>query len=255
MICNEWARLKHPSHFYRMGQSLAMFTVGALAKLWITKLNRCLISHKERFVDILAKRRKYPMPLISVSNHCSCLDDPFIIGALVPLWDLLRQNEMRWGMGAQDVLFKSKLHTEFFAYGRILPVVRGIGIYQPVMDFIIGLLDDNQWIHIFPQGKVLEGHNIQRLKWGVGRLVMGCKRTPIVMPIFIDGMERVLPNRPPYIPQIGKTVSIAVGENIDFSSTISSMQASGFKAAQIRSAIADRIQTELNSLSKQCQIS
>ena len=37
-----------------------------------------------------------------------------------------------------------------------------------------------------------------RFKWGVGRLVADAHVTPIVIPIYHQGMDSILPNREPY---------------------------------------------------------
>ncbi|KAI0986623.1 hypothetical protein GJ496_002808 [Pomphorhynchus laevis] len=253
MLSKDWIKLTQRGSMYRIGQSTAMITVGALAKLWITIFNRCLISNKDRLSKILEQRRSNPKPLISVSNHCSCLDDPFFIGALLSLRDIIRRDQMRWGLGAHDVMFKSNLHTMFFHSGKILPIVRGHGIYQPVMDFALDMLNNCKWVHIFPEGKVLDNYRpVGRLKWGVSRLIMECKKIPQVVPIFLEGMERVLPNYSPYVPRVNQTIGIAVGDNLDFSELISQLKSSGSSNAQIRSVIAKRIQDELNKLARIC---
>ncbi|EER35012.1 conserved hypothetical protein [Candida tropicalis MYA-3404] len=54
------------------------------------------------------------------------------------------------------------------------------------------------WFHVFPEGFVLQlqepHHNSMRyFKWGVSRLILESTRTPIVVPLFSFGFEKVAP--------------------------------------------------------------
>lgn len=87
-----------------------------------------------------------------------------------------------------------------------------------------------------------------RLKWGVGRLVWECEKPPIVLPLWHVGMEEILPNTEPYIPQIGKKVTINVGEPIQLESTIISLRRNNAEPIHARKVITDKIQDELQAL-------
>ena len=54
-----------------------------------------------------------------------------------------------------------------------------------------------------------------RFKWGVAKLIAECKIPPIIVPIWHEGFEEILPNFPPYIPKCGKDVTVLVGDPID----------------------------------------
>lgn len=58
-----------------------------------------------------------------------------------------------------------------------MPIVRGAGVYQKGVDFCIDKLSENQWIHIFPEGKVTPFPI--RIKWGVARMV-GCSYVVVI---------------------------------------------------------------------------
>ena len=80
--------------------------------------------------------------------------------------------------------------------------------------------EENAWIHMFPEGKVIMDGKLKRfssqfvrsvsvclilrLKWGVGRLIMDSRLPPILIPIWLEGMEKVFPTTPPYQPRWGQ---------------------------------------------------
>jgi monolysocardiolipin acyltransferase len=63
-------------------------------------------------------------PLITLSNHASCIDDPVMWGT-VPFQAALKIQTTRWTLAAKELTFTNKLYNYFFSRGQLVPVVRG----------------------------------------------------------------------------------------------------------------------------------
>ncbi|XP_043248263.1 tafazzin isoform X3 [Colletes gigas] len=187
------------------------------------------------------------VPLITVSNHHSCFDDPGI-WATLDLRHLLNRRKMRWALAAHDICFTKTWHSYFFMLGKCIPVIRGAGVYQEAMNFSIEKLASGEWVHVFPEGKVNMLKEDLRFKWGVGRLIMESPEPPLVIPIYHLGMDEILPNEPPYRLRLRKKVTINYGDPIDFSELVHELRTSKASEMEARKAITDRIQNELIKL-------
>ncbi|KAF2347923.1 Phospholipid/glycerol acyltransferase [Trinorchestia longiramus] len=146
--------------------------VGTISKIWLCHLNSVTVHNGATF-SWWVNKRPLDQPLITVSNHHSCLDDPLLYGVL-PWQSLWSAQCMRWSLAAHDVLFTRRFHSWFFSAGKCVPCIRGEGVFQHGMDFCCSRLREGCWVHIFPEGKVNEKHETMRLKWGIGRLVYDC---------------------------------------------------------------------------------
>ncbi|KAL7673877.1 hypothetical protein ACOME3_000157 [Neoechinorhynchus agilis] len=130
---------------------------------------------------------------------------------------------IRYGLGASDILFTNPLFSRFFSLGRVMAVKRGEGLQQKSMMRALELLGRCEWLHMFPEGKVVNDKKIGRLKWGVASLVIDAQlrygHSPMVLPIMHWGFENILPVHH-YFPRINKQIGIIVGEELDFSHLI-----------------------------------
>lgn len=124
-------------------------------------------------------------------------------------------------------------------------MVRGAGVNQSAIDVCIEKLDDGDWVHIFPEGKVNVNKELVRFKWGIGRILYETKCLPTIVPIWHEGMDTVLPNTPPYILQFGKKITINVGKPIDLQKLVDDLREKNASELVARKAITDRIQEEM----------
>ena len=157
-------------------------------------LNNIKIHNHEEFIKQVKHRGK-GKSLITISNHDSMIDDPIFFGSIMQysmyLKAMFRSPECRWILGAREVCFSHKLHSLIFRLGKTLPIVRGDGIYQQSMNEIIEELNQGEWVHIYPEGKINEKKEFIRLKWGTARLVADSVVTPIVLPCWHFGKSRI----------------------------------------------------------------
>ncbi|KAL5820938.1 hypothetical protein ACOSQ3_022820 [Xanthoceras sorbifolium] len=213
----EWAgREKHMGGIPR---KLIFIAVGAFAKAVSNLLNTTSVHNADTLIR-LVRSRPSGVPLITVSNHMSTLDDPVMWGFKgFPTSDA---NLARWVLAAEDICFKNPLLSYIFRLGKCIPITRGGGIYQEHMTEALERLKDGAWLHTFPEGKVTqEDAPIRRLKWGTASLIVRAPVTPIVLPIIHHGFEEVMPenfmfNRRPPFPLCNKSINIVVGEPIEF---------------------------------------
>lgn len=123
----------NPTLTWSIGSHIIVPIVGLFGKFWLNVLNRSKVYNLEIFRDTI--NRNYltllngdkRCPLITYTNHQSCLDDPFTWGALMPFSWLFNSNRLRWTAGAADICFSKKLTSLFFALGRTFPMSRGDG--------------------------------------------------------------------------------------------------------------------------------
>ncbi|PRP78913.1 hypothetical protein PROFUN_13289 [Planoprotostelium fungivorum] len=153
--------------------------------------------------------------LITICNHLSTVDDPAIWGAALPLRTLFQSNKMRWTMGAKEIMFNNKIDSWYFGNGKVIPTVRGAGIFQESVDIAIAKMNEGQWVHMFPEGYVNQTGKMRRFKWGVGRMIESSEKAPWILPIYIKGFDQMMPEGKVYIPKpFGKEMHVYVGDVI-----------------------------------------
>ncbi|KAJ3649806.1 hypothetical protein Zmor_021526 [Zophobas morio] len=238
--------LRSPTKLWSIASTITVAAVGLFSKILIQWLNKAKVHNNHIITSILDKRPRN-VPLITVSNHHSCFDDPGLWGTLK--WrHLMRPFVMRWSLAAHDICFTCAQHSYFFSLGKCIPVIRGAGVYQDAVDFCIEQLAKGSWVHVFPEGKVNMTKENMRLKWGVGRMIFESPITPIVVPIWHIGMDDVLPNEPPYVLRLGKNLTFNYGNPIDLSEMVRQLKDRKATDVEARKQITDFLQDQLLKL-------
>uniref|UniRef100_A0A1B6CXT3 Tafazzin family protein n=2 Tax=Clastoptera arizonana TaxID=38151 RepID=A0A1B6CXT3_9HEMI len=235
--------LRKSTFIWNLASSFTVAAVGIFSKILIGCLNKSKSYNCEYFNKLLTSRPKH-VPLITVSNHHSCFDDPGIWGCL-SIRQILNASKMRWSLAAHDICFTNKFHSYFFLLGKCIPVIRGKGIYQDAVNFCIEKLSKGNWVHVFPEGRVNMTKEFIRLKWGVGRMIMESPVLPVVVPIWHVGMDDVLPNDPPYILKTGKKLTFNFGKPIELTELINNLKSIKASEEDTRKAITNKIQEQL----------
>lgn len=213
----EWAGRE--KHMRGIPRKMVFLAVGAFAKAVATLLNTTSVHNADTLIR-LVRSRPPGIPLLTVSNHMSTLDDPLLWG--FKGFPSLDANLARWVLAAEDICFKNSVLTYFFRLGKCIPITRGAGIYQEYMNEALQCLNNGAWLHTFPEGKVSqEDAPIRRLKWGTASLIVRGHVTPIVLPMVHSGFEEVMPEkffldrRPPF-PLCNKKIKIMIGKPLEF---------------------------------------
>jgi monolysocardiolipin acyltransferase len=201
-------------------------------------------------------RRERNQGLITVMNHVTTIDDPAAVAIFLSPADMTihARERARWTMCATDRCFRNPFVSKVLSWGKVIPVERGKGIHQPGMDRAVELLEDGDWINVFPEGRRSRTGKLQiPLRAGVGRLVADAKVCPVVVPVVHRGIEQVLP-RGAWLPLTsGKPMTVRVGKPIEFGPLVSRLRAQGTSEAEVYEAVTAEIQAAMLELEEEAE--
>lgn len=252
-----------------------------ISKFMLNTFYNVKLNNLEKLQEAVARTKTENRGLMTVMNHMSVVDDPFIWGVFPwsMYWDL---DQIRWCLGAHNVCFQNKFLATFFSLGKVLSTERfGGGPFQGSIDASIRLLspDDTldlewtphhieplkkeiekqptlegnnkifdklsvkdghvvkyvapvarskpSWIHVYPEGFVLQlqppfSNSMRYFRWGITRLILESTKSPIVVPMFSTGFEKIAPESSAgimierYLPRnMGAEINVTIGNPID----------------------------------------
>ncbi|KAG5716067.1 putative lysophosphatidylcholine acyltransferase [Termitomyces sp. T112] len=196
-------------------------TVGLACKAFLN-LGYCslTVSGLHHLHDTLSSpARNAGQGLITVANHISTLDDPVAWGVLPTRYYLSRRTT-RWTLAS--------IFSAFFRHGQTIETFRGKGVHQPAVDTAIQKLDQGGWVHLFSEGKVNQPEDyprdesgvarLPRFKWGVGRILMETLNPPVIIPMWLTGFDKLMPEGRAFpwkfLPRYGAQLSVTFGSPI-----------------------------------------
>ncbi|KAH3820762.1 hypothetical protein DPMN_122511 [Dreissena polymorpha] len=244
---------KTDSRLWTLASNITKCIVQCLCKLWLETLNTTKVVNKETFLK-LTKSREPGRGLVTVSNHHSFWDDPLLWG-FCPWSSILNLGSpFRWVPAAKEVCFKSPASTLFYTLGQSIPIVRGDGVYQEAMNQILDKVNTGHKADImFVPGSVNEKKVRLRLKWGMSRIIADADVTPIVLPIYHIGLDTISPIKTPNWLRVGKTVTIVIGEPVDYTDEVTRMKECQMSSVEILKAITDDIEEKFYLLKEETE--
>lgn len=222
-----------------LGTNAIILLVGSFSKVLLSGLNRMHTYNLPALHDVI-ERRTPGRGLLTVSNHQSVMDDPFLLGSLLPTRILVDSARMRWGLCSLDICFQDALVSRVLRLGKAMPIQRRGGIDQHFLRVAGEKLSAGDWVHIFPEGRVRQ-RGMGYCKRGVGKVLAMAyeakQRLPLVVPMYHEGIEKVMPQKlennelESGVPRTGKDLFVMVGEPLDltpvFNRLMPACQASG----------------------------
>lgn len=221
--------------------STSVFVIG-VSKIILNIFYNVKVNNYPTLKKSLERSKSEKRGLMTIMNHMSTVDDPFLWGAF-PMSLYKSLSNIRFCLGAHNICFKNRFLSTFFSLGGVLSTERfGKGPFQGSIDCSIKILSQNSnnenksinkktnnyssWIHVYPEGFVLQLHppynnSMRYFKWGVTRMILEASKPPIVVPIFSTGFEKIasedetIPTWKHFIKSWGTHINVTIGDPIE----------------------------------------
>lgn len=108
----EWAG--RPNHIRGVPRKMVFMVAGGFAKLFASFLNSTSVQNAQTLIR-LVRSRPPGVPLITVSNHMSTLDDPLMWG--FKGFPSINADLARWVLTAEDICFNNSFYSYMFRLG------------------------------------------------------------------------------------------------------------------------------------------
>ncbi|QPG75265.1 hypothetical protein FOA43_002615 [Brettanomyces nanus] len=142
----------HGSKIWNFFSHIACNSVIGASKIILNTMYDVEVKGLENLDGAMANARDRNRCILSVMNHMSTCDDPFLWACLP--WRYFKDlDDIRWGMAASNICFTNSTTSTFFSLGKILSCQRfGRGPFQPGIDACVRLLCPDDTLdekHIF----------------------------------------------------------------------------------------------------------
>ena len=162
---------------------------------------------------VIGKRNVPRRPnTLLLSNHQTMIDS-FLVGlcAYYPVL-LIRPSLMPWNPAAEENFYKNTILAWFADNWKCIPIRKGRKDFKAILKVAEGLRTSP--VTFFPEGTRSRTGKIGRGRAGTGFLVL--ETWPAVVPVCIDGMDKVLPIGSSF-PRFFKRIYIYFGRPVDLS--------------------------------------
>lgn len=234
---------------YTLSRYITVYTIGQLSSIFHNLANKPEVLDRHKLDRFIAFSRN-GQPLVTVSNHESMVDDPSGMSTMVPHSVRMSPYRMRWGACSEYQCYRrGEAFATMVTAGNTLPMQVGASMYQWGMAGLADKLDEGEWVHLFPEGRIWQEFGKTRrredgrwclpsgrcsapwlklgpFKWGVGKLIANSAVVPIVVPYFTMGLSTFMPQRSKDddlredAPRFGSDITFKVGDPVEVADLI-----------------------------------
>lgn len=135
-------------YFWQLASHGTCLLAVGVSKLVLNTFYNVKLNNLDRLENAVKRTEVENRGLMTVMNHMSVVDDPFIWGVFP--WRMYRDlDQIRWCLGAHNVCFQNKFFSTFFSLGKVLSTERfGGGPFQGSIDASIRLLSPDDTLDL-----------------------------------------------------------------------------------------------------------
>lgn len=208
---------------------------GTLSYIFFYLLNSAIVIGKENI--------PHQDGTLLLSNHQSMIDS-FLVGlcAYYPV-SLIRPFLMPWNPAAEENFYRNHILAWLADNWKCIPIKRGRKDLSAISKMAEGLRSSP--LILFPEGTRSRTGNIGNGRLGAGFLIL--ETWPTVIPVCIDGMDKVLPIGSVF-PRFFKRIYICYGRPLD----LSEFKGKG-KTKRTANAVTSRVMETIKELHREIQ--